>query len=166
MSELTTTSPRISKALLDKFFIQPEAEKLKGKHHVEGLLLAGRVTTIKHTPHTSERNGETIFKVQTAIEIESDGRKYQYSSWSNLNEGQEPIELKRDTHYIFSVGGLKSHRVTDGTYTDRNGNERANTVAELTEVRRLEVAELEIRPKGASSTPSDADARQRAATKS
>ncbi len=57
---------------------------------------------------------------------------------------------------MFSVGGLKSHKVTDGTYKDRNGNERANTVAELTEVRWLEVANLEIRPKGVSEAASSA----------
>ncbi|WP_309387055.1 hypothetical protein [Cerasicoccus frondis] len=148
MSNQESNSQQVSKALLNKYFVEPEADKLKGKHNPEGLLLAGKVISIKHTPHVKEVDGVNVYKVQTAIEIESDGRKYQYSSWSNLNEGQEPLDLERDTYYVFSVGGLKSHRVTDGTYKDRNGNERANTVAELTEVRWLEVTELEIRPKG------------------
>lgn len=159
MSDQKSESPQVSKELLNKYILQPEADKLKGKKEVEGLLLAGKVLSIKHTPHVKEDNGATVYKVQTAVEIEADGRKYQYSSWSNLNEGQEPINLERDQYYVFSVGGLKSHRVTDGTYTDRNGNERANTVAELTEVRWLDVINVEIRPKGARQSESGADAR-------
>ncbi|MBC2594019.1 hypothetical protein H5P28_07065 [Ruficoccus amylovorans] len=160
MSDEKQSSQKISKELLDKYFIEPATGQMGKEKPVEGLLLAGEVVSLNHKSFVKEQNGQTVYSVQTSVEIEANGRRYQHQDWANLTEGQTPLaeKLREKERYVFSVGGLKTFVVNDGTYTGNDGKERPNRVAELVQVRFLEVVDLEIRAKPAAGAVGGRDA--------